>query len=150
MPLTARVCAPQCGGFHGCYLACAPRLEHAFRRDLSRVRAFVASRRRSEPELADRLAAAERLLERRIEEAAAAGGQLMGSALSEVHGDMLELHLRATSTSELLARGPYFAYRIEVIFPLNSQRILQNLIAALSAPEESSDCDPTTDPLGPK
>jgi hypothetical protein len=56
----------------------------------------------------------------------------MGSVLSEVHGDMLDLHLRATTKIQ----GPYYAYRIEVIFPLASERIMQNLIAALVARED--------------
>ena len=108
-------------------MACASGLEHAFHRDLRLVRRFVESRRRSEPELGLRLAASERRLQD-----AAAGVQAAGAALSGVHGDMLELHLRATTASASLARGPFYAYRIEVIYPLTTTRSLKNLIAALS------------------
>lgn len=59
--------------------------------------------------------------------------QAAGASLSGVHGDMLELHLRATTPSGALARGPFYAYRIEVIYPLTTERIVKNFINALSA-----------------
>lgn len=87
----------------------------------------MESRRRAEPVLARRFAGAQRRLAD-----AAARAQAVGAAVSEVHGDMLELHLRATTASASLASGPFYAYRIEVIYPLTTTRSLKNLIAALS------------------
>ena len=53
---------------------------------------------------------------------------------------MLELHLRATTASRALSQGPFYAYRIEVIYPLTTGRMLKNFINALlsESPESTA------------
>jgi hypothetical protein len=94
---------------------------------MNEIRAYVDSRRRTEPDLAQRFDGVLHHLE------APAGAGMQGRRLSELsslHDHMLELHLRATAKT--MGKGPFYAYEIQVLYPLQLTSITNHMAVALA------------------